>query len=88
MVCSVVPEVFTDFSRPSAELTLTRLFQVSNTKKIQGISKKKKRVMTLNTMTLLDKIMSDKIFVGQNFCHLQKISPLLSDIVLSDEGYV
>ena len=28
MVCSIVPEVFTDFSRPSAELTLTRLFQV------------------------------------------------------------
>eukprot|EP00111_Clytia_hemisphaerica_P002840 TCONS_00008011-protein len=27
MVCSIVPEVFTDFSRPSAELTLTRLFQ-------------------------------------------------------------
>ena len=28
MVCSVVPEVFTDFSRHSAELTLVRLFQV------------------------------------------------------------
>eukprot|EP00794_Sanderia_malayensis_P005876 gene5877-6566_t len=27
MVCSVVPEVFTDYSRPSAELTLVRLFQ-------------------------------------------------------------
>jgi len=27
MVCSVVPEVFTNWSRPSAELTLTRLFQ-------------------------------------------------------------
>jgi len=27
MVCSVVPEVFTDFSRHSAELTLVRLFQ-------------------------------------------------------------
>ena len=29
MVCSVVPEVFTDWSRSSAELTLTRLFQVN-----------------------------------------------------------
>ena len=29
MVCSIVPEVFTDRSRSSAELTLTRLFQVS-----------------------------------------------------------
>lgn len=28
MVCSIVPEVFTDYSRPSAELTLVRLFQV------------------------------------------------------------
>eukprot|EP00795_Rhopilema_esculentum_P002009 gene2009-17567_t len=27
MVCSVVPEVFTDYTRPSAELTLVRLFQ-------------------------------------------------------------
>lgn len=27
MVCSIVPEVFTDYSRPSAELTLVRLFQ-------------------------------------------------------------
>ena len=29
MVCSVVPEVFTDWARQSAELTLNRLFQVS-----------------------------------------------------------
>ena len=41
MVCSVVPEVFTDYSRPSAELTLVRLFQVCIANFIRLVMKKR-----------------------------------------------